>query len=871
MPKLRRFFNRARRDRELREELQAFVDELTARNISRGMPPSAARRAALVEAGGVQQVRELTREQWVGTAAETLLRDVRYGFRSIARAPGFALVVVATLALVIGANATVFSVMHAVLWRPLPYPGGDRLVVLDADARGQANVGIAFAEIIDLRAEAHLFDGIAYIVGVDAHVNVNGDMERVPAVSASDDALHLLGAVPMALGRPLKESLDGGLNTTIRRIVISDALWERRLGRDPNVIGRHIEVNNIDAEIVGVLRSDFRLFLPAGVYAPEVVDVWFPIGFDNDRRNRGPITIARLATGVTLDAAQTRLEALADRFVHDYPRDYAGGGLRLFVQPVQSALTADVARALWVLAGAVAFVLLIGCVNVGNLMLARARARDKEMALRRALGAGTLRLMRQYFTEAAVLSLVAAAAGFVLAYGGVALVEWLRPAHLPRQSTIHVTAEVAAFTAFLAVVVSIVFAVVPVLWTRRHSHDALRAGRVAAHGTGMRRTQRTLVVAEIALSIVPLVAAGLMVRSFANLVNSPLGFEPHGIVSAKVPYNLRAYPQPADKWRLYQSVLDRVRQIPGVEDVSAGGPVPLTEWQLTRAYARQGDAMGDSHAAITSVLPGYLRVSGTRLRAGREFTADDIEQQRSVVIIDERIAKQLWPDGAIGKQLAYQRGTSSTPLEVIGVSEPVRVTRVRDDTLPHLFIPFHLFTVEQALVIKTSESAAAIGPVVKETVEALGTRRPVYDIRPMPSYVDASMGDTRFLMLILTGFALTSILLAAVGLYGTLSYLTSQRTQEFGIRVALGASASRVLGAVAREGLWLSLMGSAIGFAGAAATTGALRGLLYNVTPFDGVTLLATAAAVAATALIASTHPAWRAAKVDPTTALRAE
>ena len=832
MPKRRSLFNRAERDRDLRE---------------------------------------LAREQWFGAACETLIRDLRDGVRSIARAPGVALVVIATLALVIAANATVFSVIHAVLWRPLPYPDGDRLVVLDADARGQATVGMAHAEIIDLRAEAQLFDGIAYIVGVDAHVDVDGEMERVPAVSASDDALHLLGAVPMALGRPLREQRDGGLNSTIRSVVISDALWERRLRRDPNVIGRHIEVNNIDAEIVGVLRKDFRLFLPAGVYAPEIVDVWFPIGFENDRRNRGPITIARLANGVTLAAAQTRLDAIAGRFVRDYPRDYANGGLRLFAQPVQDALTADVARALWVLAGAVAFVLLIGCVNVGNLMLARARARDKEMAVRRALGAGTLRLLRQHFTEAAVLSLLAAAVGFALAYGGVALVEWLRPAHLPRQSTIRVTGEAAAFTASLAVIVSIVFAVVPVLWTRRDTPDALRAGRVAAQGAGMRRTQRTLVVAEIALSIVPLVAAGLMLRSFANLVNAPVGFVTDGIVSAKVAYNLRAYPQVADKWRLYQAVIDRVRQIPGVQDVSAGGPVPLTEWQQTRAYARQGEALSDSRAAITSVLPGYLRVSGTRLRAGREFTADDIEQQRSVVIVDERIARQLWPEGAVGRQLAYQRGTGFMLLEVIGVSEPVRVTRVRDDALPHLFIPFHLFTVEQALVIKTSASASAIGPVVKDAVEALGTRRPVYDIRPMQSYVEASMGDTRFLMLVLAGFALTSILLAAVGLYGTLSYLTSQRTQEFGIRVALGASGSRLLAAVATEGLWLAMIGAAAGLAGAAAATGALRGLLYNVTPFDGVTLLAATGAVAATALIASTYPAWRAAKVDPATALRAE
>ena len=871
MPKLRSFFNRARRDRELRHELQAFVDDLAARNISRGMTPEAARRAALLETGGVQQVRELTREQWFGSTIDTLLRDVRYGCRTIARAPGFALVVITTLALVIGANATVFSVLHAVLWRPLPYPDADRLVVLDADGPGQSYSGVSHAEIIDLRVEPRLFDGVAYIVGVEAHVNVGGEMERVAAVSASDDALPLLGAMPLALGRPLQEKLDGGLNTTIRSIVISDALWERRLGRDPAVIGRHIEVNNIDAEIVGVLRSDFRLFLPATVFAPEVVDVWFPIGFEDDRRNRGPITIARLADGVTFDAAQARLETLSKRFVDDYPSDYANGGLRLFARPVQDALTADVARALWVLAAAVAFVLVIGCVNVGNLMLARARAREREIALRRALGAGQLRLLRQYFTEAMVLSLIGAAAGFAIAHAGVAVVEWLRPTHLPRQSTIEITWQVAVFVALVGIAASVVFAVMPILVWRRDTHESLRAGRIAAQSLAMRRMQRALVVAEVALSIIPLVAAGLMMRSFVNLVNAPIGLSTERIVSAKVGYSYQAFREVPDKWRLHQQIIDRVRALPGVLDASAGGPIPFDDWQQTRGYARAGEPFTGARASIQGVLPGYLRVIGTRLLAGRDFNADDIEQQQPVVIIDQRIAEQLWPEGAVGEQLAYHRGGRALLLEVIGVSQPVRVTRVRDDSLPHLFLPYHLMAVDQGLVIKTDQSAAAIGPLVKQTVETLGTRRPVHSIRPLQSYIEASMGDTRFMTLILAGFALASILLTAIGLYGTLSYLSSQRTQEFGIRVALGASASRVLATVASEGVRLAAIGAAIGFAGAAATIRTLQGLLYNVTPFDGITLLSAAAAVAVTALVSSTYPAWRAAKVDPTRALRTE
>jgi putative ABC transport system permease protein len=377
-----------------------------------------------------------------------------------------------------------------------------------------------------------------------------------------------------------------------------------------------------------------------------------------------------------------------------------------------------------------------------------------------------------------------------------------------------------------------------------------------------------MVIAEVALSIVPLVAAGLMVRTFVNLTHVDVGFDATNIVSAKMPFRFRSFQEPADRFRLHRAAFDNLRQIPGVEDVSGGGPVPFSDWRVTRVYGREGEAL-DSRATMQSVLPGYLRVTDTRLVAGREFTDDDIVNERQVVVVDERIATQLWPEGAIGKRLAYPRGRGSISLEVIGVSEPVRVTRVRDDAMPHMFIPFHMFAIEQGLVIRTTHDAAVIAPAVKAAVESLGTRRPVYDVKPLQSYIDATMGDARFMMLVLMGFGVASVLLAAVGLYGTLAYLTSLRTQEFGIRMALGASAGQVVRAVASEGLMLAGIGAALGFAGAAATTGALQGLLYNVTPFDGVTLIGAVAVVAATALIAASHPAWRAANISPMRVLR--
>ncbi len=342
-------------------------------------------------------------------------------------------------------------------------------------------------------------------------------------------------------------------------------------------------------------------------------------------------------------------------------------------------------------------------------------------------------------------------------------------------------------------------------------------------------------------------------------------------MSAKVAYSLRAFPTTADRWRLHRAILDRVGDVPGVADVSAGGPPPFDDWLPTRLYGREGETTLQSRATIQSVLPGYLRVTRTHLLAGREFTDDDIEQQRPVVVIDARMAEQLWPEGgAVGKRLAYGPGRSPRLLEVIGVTEPVHAVKVRHDSLPHFFVPYHLFAVEQALVVRTSATATAIGPAVKQAIESLGTRRSVYDIRPLQAYADASKADTRFMMLVLAGFGIAAIGLAAVGLYGTLAYLTSLRTQEFGVRMALGASPWQVLRAVAAEGIVLAATGGVLGFAGAFATTGALQGMLYNVTPFDSVTLTAVVVLVCATALVASIHPAWRASRTNPMHVLRA-
>ena len=786
------------------------------------------------------------------------------------RAPAFAAVVVLTLALAIGANAAVFSVMYAVVWRALPYPAADRLVMIDAEARGVARAGVSDTEIRELPLEPGLFERVASVIRITAAVKVGDEMEQVAAARVTDGALELLGAEPLHLGRLPNLPRDIGPDGYGRAIVISYGIWQRLLGSDPAAIGRRIEVNNVDVEVVGVLRPDFRLFMPANTALLEVTDVWFPRRLERQGRLRG--TIARLAPGISIDSARDRLGALARQYVAARASDYPDGRLRFDLQPLQAVVTADARPAMWALAGAVVFVLLIACVNVGNLMLARARARAPEMALRQALGASRLRLARQLFTETLILAVAGGAAGLLIAHAGVRLIDWLRPTHLPRQSEIAIDGTVVIFTAVLSIGVSLACGLLPALGSgRRAAAEALRSGRSNAQRSGLRRLQRGLVVAEVAFCLVLLVAGGLMLKTFMNLMSAPLGFDPDGILTAKMAMNLRQFSDHPQRVQLLTSAIDRVAALPGVGAVSAAGPLPL-DYPFLRTYGRAGeDAILTSQATTQSVFPGYLSLVKIALKEGRDFTADDLISERKVVIVDERIAQQLWGGRAVGQRLAVGPGRPSTNFEVVGITRAVRSLRVSDAGMPHFFVPYDQFGLAMALVIATDRSAEAIGPAIKQTVESLGTSRPVYEIVPLQHYVDGSIGDTRFTMLVLVGFATAALLLAAVGIYGTLSYLMAQRRQELAVRLALGASARQVLAGVLGEGLLLAALGAVAGLAGSAVASTALNDLLYGVTPFDLTTLSAVTGTLAAVAVAATAVPAIRAARTDPAQVLRAE
>jgi predicted permease len=445
------------------------------------------------------------------------------------------------------------------------------------------------------------------------------------------------------------------------------------------VIGRRLQVNNIDAEVVGVTRPDFRVYLPPSGHVEERVDVWFPNPFDLRGVFRGDTLIGRLAPGATLSQAQAEFDAILAAVMATQGAPETETLARLTVRRLGDVVSREARPALLALGVAVSLVLLIACVNVANLMLARAKTRERELAVRRALGASRLRLVRQLFAENLIFTVLGAAGGLLLASGGISFVEWLRPTHLPRRADITIDGVVLLWTAGVAIASSVLFGMFPALFfTTDSMANPLSAGRAGVMRQS-RRLQRGLVVAEVALSIVPLVAAGLMLRTFVNLTQAPIGFASENVLTARIPISARQFPVGGSRWVLHQDVLSRVRQIPGVEAASAGGPLPFTEHQVTRKYWRDGGGATPSVGIQQTILPGYLSVMGIPLRAGRDITDDDITLKRPVVLIDERLAAELWNGDALGRRLALARTNKVETLEVIGVTAPIRTSRVRDE------------------------------------------------------------------------------------------------------------------------------------------------------------------------------------------------
>jgi predicted permease len=798
-----------------------------------------------------------------------LAQDVRFALRGLRRNPGFTAVAVATLALGIGANSAIFSVVQAVLLRPLPYQEPQRLVAVLQDGRGP----VSPANFLDLRAQNSVFQQLAAAQAWQATLTGAGPPEAVRALQLTADLFSVLG-VPAARGRTLVAGDDApGAG---RVVVIGHQLWQRRFGGDPGLLGRALLINGESHTVVGIMPPTFQ-FAPFWIMDTEL---WVPLDLAARRADRSGASLrlfARRAPQVSLAQAQAQVDTLGRRLAQQFPDD--NKGLRLQVVPLHDRAVGQVRRALLVLLGCVSFVLLIACANVANLTLARASARRKEIAVRASLGASRSRLVRQLLTESVVLALAGGALGLLLAAGSIDLLITLAPANLPRLQTVTLDGPVLAFTLAVALGTGLVFGLAPALaLTRADPGAGLRqSSRGATEGSRRHGLRSLLVVSQVALALMLLVGAGLLLRSFQRLLAVDAGFDARHVLSAVVPLADPRYQEPARRAAFYQDLVGRVRALPGVEAVGATNHLPIGGdiWGLS--YTIEGappPAPGDEPSAIyRTIAPGYLRALGMSLLRGRDFHDADRPETPGVAIVNQAFARQAWPgQDPLGKRIRVEDG-GPNPRAIVGV---VKDTRQRDWTAaptPEMYLAFLQNPPSRGLtlVVRAAGDPLTLAPALERQVWAIDPNLAVVQVRSMEEVVAQAIGQPRFNLLLLNAFAALALLLAAVGIYGVMAYAVHRRTQELGIRLALGAQTRDLRRLVVGQGMALAAVGVALGLAAAFGTTHIMQAMLFEVTPTDPPTFLAISTLLLTVALLATYLPARRATRIDPLTALRAE
>jgi putative ABC transport system permease protein len=819
----------------------------------------------------------------------TVLQDLRYGWRKLVETPGFTLAAVLTLALGIGANAAVFSVVRAVLLRPLPYAEPERLVLVwnRMELNDFTRAPVTSPDLVDYRREARLFSGFAATNNVgDASLIADGEAQRIKLAMVTDDFFTVLGAAPL-LGRtftpddgsplPPPDPQNPTAAPPAAALVVTFGFWQRFLGSNPRALGRALVVDGQPMEVVGVMPPDFRLLMPPDAGMPTDIDAWTPFRFDLSQGARDQQwlrVIGRLKPGVTLAAAQAEMDAIAARQRAQFSF-HRNMDVHVSVQPMHADVVEHVRPTLLALLGAVGFVLLIACANVANLMLARAAARRREMALRAALGAGRWRIFRQVLTEGLLLAVLGGGAGLALAGVGVPLLLALRSAELPRVGEVGIDGGVLAFTAGATLLSALLFSLVPAL--RSFSAEAAAALKEAGAGAGAvrGRTRSALLVVQVALSLVLLIGAGLMLRTLVNLRQVKPGFEPGGVLTYTValPFTPR-YQQPADRARFFLDMKERVAALPGVEAVGAVFPLPLGGRFFTGPYGEPDEPVeqwSKNDANLRVTLPGYFEAMGIRLLAGRTLTDADSREQRPVVVVDRRLAERFGgPAAALGRRIGFDAFGAQIRPEIVGVVDAVRHKQLTADGRATIYFPQSLFPWPPLTVaVRSGADPSALAAAVRQEVGALDPEVPLYDVRPMADYVSQAMAPARFTLLLIGLFAAVAVALALVGLFGVLSFLVHQRSREIGVRMALGAEPGRILRMVVGRGALLVGTGLALGLAAAVPLTRALAGLLYGVSPLDPVTFVSLPVLLAAVALVACLLPARRAAGVDPMVSLR--
>ena len=874
---LRNLLHRDKLERELDAELRAYADLLAEEQVRAGVTPDAARRAAELEVGGREQVKEAVRDVLAGASLDLLVRDVKYGWRSLRRNSGFTAAAVLALALGIGAMMAIMSVVNSVLLRPLSYAEPDRLVVLSHGGAGS----VAPANFDDWRRQSHAFADVSAAEYWTPTLGGASEPEGINALHVTSRMFPMLGIQPL-LGRFFTEDEDQPGRSAV--VVIGYGLWQRRFGGDPNIVGRRVGLDGVEYTIVGVMPRQFQ-FAP---FWATHAELWAPLALGPrlvDRNGSSLRIFARLRDGVSLAQARGDLRAVAERLERQFP----GSNRNVTATPLMDLVVGDVRTPLVMLFVAVGFVLLISCANVAHMLLARAAARHRELAVRCALGASRGRVMRQLLIESLVLGILGGAVGLVLAYWGVHALAAAAPGFLPRASTISLDGPVLLATIILTGLTAVGFGLLPA-W-RASAVDLAQAFKDGGRGSsgGRGRLRSVLVGSEISLALLLLVGAGLLARSFVALRRVDPGFDPRGVMTMTLSITGTREAEPGVRTGFYQDVLARVLALPNVSAAGMINHIPIAGDNWGLPFSVEGRAKprpGESPSAIYRVtLPGYFGAMRIPLRRGRDFTDADNTSAPAVVIINERMANSLWPGiDPIGRRISFD---DSSWVTVVGVAKNVVTSALAAPAEMELYLPylqqlgylrdmkkhhtyFSLVARAQCGADAACDAAALLKPIAA-IVHSIDRNIPVGDPTTMTDALESATADTRFYVILLGVFAGVALTLAGLGIFGVIHYLVAQRTREIGIRVALGAEPGRVVRLVVGEGMRVALSGAAVGIVGALLLTRLIAGMLYGIGATDGVTFVVTLGLLLAVAATASYVPARQATRIDPLRALRAD
>jgi predicted permease len=863
---------RSRRDADLDDEIQAHFGMAVAERVARGQPADEAAAEVRREFGNVGLVKETTRAMWSGASLEPLIQDVRHAVRGLRRSPGFAIVALLTLALGIGANTAVFTVVNGVLLRPLPFHRPDRLFAISYMPTTGFFAGIPPALLdgnyVELRRRDRLFQSFTTFNSAQVTLTGAGEAERIAAANVTSEFLSVLGVAP-ALGRGFAPN--DGQPGREQLVLLGDGLWRSRFAADRAIIGRTITLDGTPFTVVGVMPPSFDFPFEAQLWTP------FEVRLQPNRARWRPV-VGRLREGATQEQAHAELRSISVAFGRpgfDHDERLAR------VTPVETLLVGDVKTSLLVFTGAVGFVLLIGCANVANLMLMRAMSRQHDVGLRMALGASRGRLVRQMLTESVVVGLVGGALGVIIAVIGVqTLLALAPPGRIPRVDQVHLDGWVLAFTAAVALGTGLLFGSIPALQaTRRAPRESLRMrGRSMSRPSGGIR--HALAVAEIALALVLLAGAGLMVRSFLRMRDVELGFRPERVMAMTVDLPETAYRTAPEMVTFHDRVIAELARIPGVTNAAAVNYRPLDQ-ALTSGDFRVDGASRPPGFVVgkPAVSADYFQTMGIRLLAGRVFTDDDDLRAPGVVVISEGVARAVWPnESAIGKRISMY-DTPTKPehwLTVVGVVNDVIQEGLTKAPTAAIYQPVRQITGTYFLghmgyVVRTAVGAGDIAPAMRAVIRGIDQDQPVLGLGTMDALIGETIAEPVFQMRLLAMFSLLALALAAIGTYGVLAYGVSERTREIGIRVALGATTRQVSSMVVRRTLALAGIGLVVGTLGAIAVTRVLRQFLFRVSPNDPTTLVTVAGVLLVVAMAAGFLPARRATRVDPMVALRAD